>query len=468
MDAEILSRIQFGLTTAFHFIFPPITIGLGMFLVIMEGLYLKTGNELFHRMTRFWVLIFALNFGVGVATGIVLEFEFGTNWSGYARMVGDVFGSPLAAEGVFAFFLESGFLGILVFGWDKVSKKMHFISTILVWVGSMFSAIWIIVANSWMQTPAGFIIEQTQRGPRARLTDFWAAVLNPSTIDRLTHTLVASFITGACLVASVSAYYLLKNKHVDFAKESMKIAMVVGLASTVLQMWIGHASTVNVAKNQPEKFAAIEGIFNKDDRMDLHLVGMVDEQAGRVNALSIPGMAGTLMQGQPVSAGINELKAENRPLPPIQPVFQSFRIMVGVGVVLLLMFAIGAFLLPSGKLFQSRWLLSFMVPAVALPHIASNTGWMTAELGRQPWTVYRLQTTTEGVSPNVTAPMVLGSLIMFILLYTLVGALYVYLLDRKIKAGPVFDSPESTTAPLITPHVPSTATTKGGGMEGGS
>lgn len=454
MSAEILSRIQFAFTTAFHFIFPPITIGLGLFLVIMEGLYLKTGNELYHRMTRFWVLIFALNFGVGVATGIVLEFEFGTNWSGYARMVGDVFGSPLAAEGVFAFFLESGFLGILVFGWDRVSKTMHFVSTVLVWLGSMFSAVWIIVANSWMQTPAGFVIEQTPLGPRARLTDFWAAVLNPSTVDRLTHTLVASFITGACLVASVSAYYLLKDKHVDFAKQSLKIAVGVGLLASLLQMWIGHASTVNVADNQPAKFAAIEGVFDKSKPMDLTILGVVNEDAKEVQGLKIPGLASTLMTGEEVKAGLNDIAQEDKP--PIQPVFQTFRIMVGIGVVLLAMFAAAAFLLPKGRLFQSRWLLAFMVPAVALPHIANNAGWMVAELGRQPWTVTGIQRTSEGISPNVTAGMVLGSLIMFILLYALVGALYVYLLDKKIKQGPVFGAGgESETAPLITPHIPS-------------
>ncbi|MCG9896104.1 MAG: cytochrome ubiquinol oxidase subunit I, partial [Fimbriimonadaceae bacterium] len=213
MNAELLARLQFAFTTAFHFIFPPITIGLGLLLVIMEGMYLKTGNELYHRMTRFWVLVFGINFGVGVATGIVLEFEFGTNWSGYSRMVGDVFGSALAAEGVFAFFLESGFLGILVFGWNKVSKLTHFIATIMVFIGSMFSAIWIIVANSFMQTPAGYRLEGTGDEARVRLTNFWEMVFNPSTIDRLSHTLVASFITGAALVASVGAYYLLKQKH---------------------------------------------------------------------------------------------------------------------------------------------------------------------------------------------------------------------------------------------------------------
>lgn len=450
MNAEILSRIQFAFTVGFHFIFPPLSIGLGMFLVLMEGMYLKTGNELYHRMTRFWVLIFGLTFGVGVATGIVLEFEFGTNWSGYSRMVGDVFGGPLAAEGVFAFFLESGFLGILVFGWNKVSKKMHFVATILVWMGSMFSAIWIIVANSWMQTPAGYKIVQTPLGPKAELTDFWAVVFNPSTIDRLTHTLVASFITGACLVASVSAYYLLKKKHEDFGRESMKMAVGIGLATCLLQIWIGHASTVNVAKNQPAKFAAIEGLFDANETMPLTILGSVNEETKTVDGLKIPGLGTALMMGVQPTKGLNDFPKED--LPPIQPVFQSFRIMVGIGIFLTLMFAAAALLLPKGRLFESPWLLKIMVGAVVLPHIANNLGWMTAEVGRQPWTVTGVQRTSEGISPNVTAGMVLGSLIMFVLLYALLGVLFIYLLDKKIKHGPVFDeNGDPIQVPLINP-----------------
>lgn len=229
MDVEILSRIQFAFTVAFHYIYPPLSIGLGLFLVISEGMYLRTGDKLYENLTKFWTKIFALTFGIGVATGIVMEFEFGTNWATYSRYVGDVFGSALAAEGIFAFALESGFLGILLFGWNRVSKRMHFISTVGVWLGSMFSAVWIVVANSWQQTPAGFHIVGEGMEARAEITDFWAMVFNPSSADRLTHVWIGAFLAGAFLVLSVHAYYLLKKKHVEISKKGFGIALIMAV-----------------------------------------------------------------------------------------------------------------------------------------------------------------------------------------------------------------------------------------------
>lgn len=227
MDVEILSRIQFAFTISFHYIYPPLSIGLGLILVIMEGMYLKTGNKIYEQMTRFWIKIFALIFGIGVATGIIMEFEFGTNWATYSRYVGDIFGSALAAEGIFAFALESGFLGVLLFGWNRVSSKVHFFSTIMVFLGSMFSAVWIVVANSWQQTPAGYHIVGEGMRARAEITDFWAMVFNPSSVDRLLHVWIGSFLAGAFLVLSVNAYYIIKKRHLEIAKPSFKIALVV-------------------------------------------------------------------------------------------------------------------------------------------------------------------------------------------------------------------------------------------------
>ncbi len=270
MDVEILSRIQFAFTIAFHYIYPPLSIGIAIILVIMEGMYLKTKDKFFENMTKFWVKVFALTFAIGVATGIVMEFEFGTNWSTYSRFVGDVFGSALAAEGIFAFFLESGFLAVLVFGWDKVGPKMHFFSTIMVSLGSMFSAVWIVVANSWQQTPAGFHIVGEGINARAEIVDFWAMVFNPSSVDRLLHVLSGAWLAGAFLIISVSAYYLLKDRHIRFAKASIKIALVVVMIASLFQLFTGHRSAVGVSKNQPAKLAAMEAVF--DDQTNAPLI----------------------------------------------------------------------------------------------------------------------------------------------------------------------------------------------------
>ena len=260
-EAEILARVQFGVTAGFHFLYPPLSIGLGVLMVVMEGLYLRTKKPMYEQMARFYTRIFALTFAIGVATGIVLEFEFGTNWSTYSRYVGDIFGSPLAAEALFAFFLESTFLGILIFGWDRVGPKFHFFATFCVALGAVMSAFWIIVANSWMQTPAGFEIVGEGENMRAVITDFWAMVFNPSSLERYSHVLSASMGTGAFFVMSISAYYLLKKKYVDFAKASLKIALVFAILSALLQLFTGHLSAMGITYDQPEKLAAFEGHY---------------------------------------------------------------------------------------------------------------------------------------------------------------------------------------------------------------
>lgn len=439
MDAEILARLQFALTIAFHFIFPPLSIGLGLMLVFMEGSYLKTKNPLYERMTKFWVKIFALIFAMGVASGIVMEFQFGTNWSSYSRYVGDIFGSPLAAEGIFAFFLESGFLAILVFGWDKVSPKIHFLSTILVSAGSIFSAVWIIVANSWQQTPGvlgeTFHIVGEGQFARAEILDFWQVVFNPSTIDRLTHTLSASFITGAFFVLSVSAYYILKKKHIDFAKASMKIALVLAMFATLTQLITGHSSAMTVTEHQPPKLAAFEGHFETGPA-DMYLVGWVNDETGEVSGIKIPGMLSWLVHfdsSKPVT-GLNEFAPEDRP--PVNIVFQTYHLMIALGMLFILLSAIGIFLWWKGKLPTTKWYLKIMVVAVVLPQIANQVGWISAEVGRQPWIVYNLLRTSEGLSPNVSADQIVFSIVLFGVIYSLLFVLFLFLLDRKIKHGP--------------------------------
>ena len=437
MDLLILSRIQFAITAMFHFIYPPMSIGLGLIIVIMETMYMVTKNPLYHKMTKFWVKMFGLNFAIGVATGIVMEFEFGTNWATYSRYVGDVFGSALAAEGVFAFFLESGFLAILLFGWDKVSARMHWISAMLVCLGAHFSAVWIIVAGSWMQTPAGFHIVGDGLHARAEITDFWALVFNPSSMERLSHVLMAAWFTGAFFVLSVSAYYLLNKRHVEFAKVSMRVALVVALIAGVGQIITGRIGAETVAKYQPTKLAAMEGHFAANEPADMYLFGYADEQAQEVKyGVKIPGLVSYLMHGDAAApvAGIKSFKKDD--LPPINIVFQTYHLMIAIGIILFILTIVCFILLKNGRLFETPWLLKILVPAVLLPQFANQFGWMTAEIGRQPWIVYGLLRTSEGLSKAIQANVVLTSLIMFTLIYLLLFVLYIYLFDTKIKQGP--------------------------------
>ncbi|MEM9823085.1 MAG: cytochrome ubiquinol oxidase subunit I, partial [Bacteroidota bacterium] len=386
MDVEILSRIQFAFTVAFHYIYPPLSIGLGLILVIFEGMYLKTGNKEWERLTRFWIKIFALTFGIGVATGIVMEFEFGTNWATYSRYVGDVFGSALAAEGLFAFALESGFLGILLFGWNRVSPKVHFLSTIGVFLGSMFSAVWIVVANSWMQTPAGFEIVGEGMSARAEITDFWAMVFNPSSLDRITHVWIGAFLAGAFLVLSVHAYYLLKNRHVEMSRKAFKVALFVAAFFSLSQLFTGHRSAEGVAHNQPAKLAAMEGHFDSLAVADMYLVGWVDKASQEVNGLGIPGGLSFLLHQDfeaPVM-GLNAFPEEERPS-AVNAIFQFYHLMVAIGMALIGLTLLSLYFLWKKKLFNQRWLLWTFVFAVILPQLANQFGWYAAEMGRQPW-----------------------------------------------------------------------------------
>ncbi len=438
METALLARIQFAFTVGFHYLFPPLSIGLGVILVIMEGAYLKTGNPLFHAMTRFWVRIFGLIFAIGVASGIVMEFQFGTNWASYSRFVGDVFGSALAAEGIFAFFLESGFLALLLFGWDKISPRMHFFSTLMVSLGSIFSAIWIVVANSWQQTPAGYHLVETPAGTRAEITSFWEVVFNPSSMDRLGHVLLAALQTGAFFVISVGAFYLLKKRHLDFAKFAMKLGLAVAICASILQLISGHSSAVGVAANQPEKLAAFEGHYEASAPAALHLFGWVDDSEQKVRgSIVIPGMVSWLVaqDAQKPVTGLNAFAPEDRP--PAALVFQTYHLMVAVGMVLIGLSVTGVFLWLRGTLFERRGVLWVYVLAVALPQMGNQLGWFSAEVGRQPWIVYRLLRTQDGLSKVVGAGETLASLIMFSFIYVLLFALFVYLLDHKIRQGPV-------------------------------
>ncbi|MBN2225845.1 MAG: cytochrome ubiquinol oxidase subunit I [candidate division Zixibacteria bacterium] len=440
MDLELLSRVQFGLTIAFHYIFPPLSIGLGLILVIMEGMYMKTGDRLYHNMTRFWVKIFGLIFALGVASGIVMEFQFGTNWATYSRFVGDVFGSALAAEGVFAFFLESGFLAILLFGWDKVKPRTHFISTILVAFGAHFSAIWIVVANSWQQTPAGHHIVGVGDAARAEIVDFWQVVFSPSFLDRISHVYMGAWQAGAFFVLSVSAFYILRKKHLDFARASIKIAIPVALVASLLQLATGHSSAETLVETQPAKLAAFEGHYAVSAPAGMYLFGWVNEEDEKTIGLQIPGLL-SFMIGLDADTPVTGLKAfpsEDRP--PVNLVFQSYHIMVGIGMILILLALFNAYGWWRKWLFEKRWYLKILIIAVLLPQLANQLGWFSAEVGRQPWIVYGLLRTSDALSVSVGSGQVITSLILFSLIYLLLFALFIYLLNEKIQHGPEIEA----------------------------
>lgn len=437
MDVLILARIQFALTIMFHYIYPVLSIGLGLIMVIIEGIYLKTADPAYLRMSQFWTKIFALTFAIGVATGIVMEFEFGTNWATYSRYVGDVFGSALAAEGVFAFFLESGFLAILLFGWNRVGKKMHFFSTLMVCLGAHFSAIWIVVANAWMQTPAGYHIVGEGMNARAEITQFWEMVFNPSSMVRLTHVILGCWLAGAFLVISISAFYLLKKRHLTFARRSMKIGLGVAFVTAILQAFSGDSSGKVVAKYQPAKLAALEALYETESGAPLTLFGVVNSKEEKLDyAVQIPKLLSYLSfndSGAEVQ-GLDKFPRED--WPNVKALFNVYRLMLLMWALMFSLSIAGLFLWYRQNFSAHPWVLRMMVISAAFPQIANQAGWYCAETGRYPWIVYGLLRISEGLSKSVTANQVLGSIIMFGILYTVLFFLFIYLMNEKIKHGP--------------------------------
>ena len=435
-DVVLLSRIQFAFTIMFHYIFPPFSIGMGALLVIFEGTFLVTQNPVYEKITRFWVKIFAANFSLGVATGLVMEFEFGTNWSTYSRFVGDIFGSPLAAEGIFAFFLESGFLAILLFGWEKVSRITHFFATMMVFLGSVMSAFWIVVANSWMHTPVAFELVGEGAQQVARITDFWEMVFNPSAMVRFGHTLVGALIQGGFLVLSVSAFYILKGKYQDFAQKSFRVALVFTAVACLVQPLVGHQHAQVVAKYQPTKLAAFEGLYESEKSAPLYVLGYTDPESEKTYGIAIPQLLSFLAFNDfdAEVAGLKEVPRED--WPNVGLIFQTYHAMVGLGMLFIGLTLFSLVLLLRKKLWNQTWLIKLYVPMVILPVLANQLGWVSAEAGRQPWIVQGLLRTSDAVSPSVQGPMVLTSLIMFCLVYSLLFAVWIYVLNKEIQHGP--------------------------------
>jgi cytochrome d ubiquinol oxidase subunit I len=440
MDVEILSRIQFAFTVAFHYIYPPLSIGIGLIMVVFESMYLRTKQKEYEVLAKFWTKIFAITFGIGVVTGIVMEFEFGTNWATYSRYVGDIFGSALAAEGIFAFALESSALGVLLFGWNRVKPWVHLVATWAVFLGSMFSAVWIVVANSWQQTPAGYHIVGEGMQARAEIVDFWAMVFNPSSVDRLTHVWLGAFLAGSFLILSVHAYYILKGRFVFLSKKAFKITLVVAAIASLAQLFTGHSSAEGVAVNQPAKLAAMEGHFEKSAAADLYLLGWVDKENKEVSGLKVPGGLSFMLHQDfetPVT-GLDAFPEEDQPS-QVNAVFQFYHLMVAIGMFLIALSLFALWQWKRGKLFQKKWLLWTFVFTALLPQLANQFGWFAAEMGRQPWVVYGLLRTSDALSKSVQANQVLFSLILFFVVYLVLFLLFIYLMNKKIKSGPESD-----------------------------
>ena len=454
-DVALLSRIQFALTVAYHFIFVPLSIGLGLILAIFATKYHRSRSEADGNAMRFWVRIFTATFAIGVATGITMEFSFGTNWADYSRFVGDIFGAPLAAEALFAFFLESVFLGVLLFGRNKVSSLFYTVSAWLVWAGSCLSALWILIANSWMQTPAG--AELAADGSKAVITDFLAAAFNPSTLPRYTHVVVALLILGAFASLAVGAWYLLRGKHTDFAMKTIRIGAVVGIVASCAMIVTAHSSAVEVSQEQPTKLAMMEGMYD-DEVPPLYAFGWVDEENQQViTPFSIPGGTSFLATGtwDAQYQGLNSLAQTEKYGDmdvadlPVNLVFQSYHLMVAMyGLIMITAILAVVFSLRGGRIRSMRWLQKLLLVSPLFPFIAIQVGWITAEVGRQPWVVYPSTSGPDGVSlltnnaisQSVSAPELLMTLALFAAVYVFLFVGWARVISRFIKRGPVDDA----------------------------
>jgi cytochrome d ubiquinol oxidase subunit I len=438
LDAESLSRVQFALTASFHFIFPPLSMGLGLMLVILGVIYARTKDPKWRRLSFFWVKVYGLIFALGVATGVVQEFEFGMNWADYSRFVGNVFGSLLAAEGVFAFFLEGGFLGLMLFGGNRLGPRLWLFSIFMVVFGAHFSALWILMANSWMQTPQGFTIAETPAPARAVMTDFWEVVFTPSFPPRLLHVFAASWTVGAALMLSVSSWYILKKQHLELAKSNLKVALPAFILFATTNILIfGPNMAIEVTNQQPLKLASMEGLWQSKSCAPMFLAGWVDTTNQTTSGISVPCLLSFLAY-QDINATVSGIDSfAPAPPPPINLLFQAYHFMLAAGSLLVPIGLLAGLLFLWGRrLYRSRLALWLLVITVFMGEAAITAGWWTAEIGRQPWVVYNVLKTADGVSPLLTAVDVVTSLGMFIALYSMLLVLFLYLMNKKIHEGP--------------------------------
>jgi cytochrome d ubiquinol oxidase subunit I len=450
MDPLLLARLQFAITTVYHFFFVPLTLGLSVLVALMETLYVSTGKDDYLRMTKFWGKLFLINFAMGVVTGIVQEFQFGMNWSEYSRFVGDIFGAPLAIEALLAFFLESTFLGLWIFGWDKLSKGMHVAVMWLVAIGSNVSALWILIANSFMQEPVGYVL----RNGRAEMNSFSDLIFNPNLGVQFTHTVMAGFTTAAFFVLGISAYHLLRKNKVELFRRSFKIAAIVGTISIGIVILNGHSQAQHMVESQPMKMAAAEALFQTQSPASLSLITITDlAQRKDVFSIRIPHLLCVLAfdRWDCTVQGVNNLQSQfeqefgpGNYIPPVAVIYWSFRIMVGVGFLLAALALYALFMLKGDMTPDRPRVMKLFVWAIVLPYVANTFGWVMTELGRFPWVVYGLMKTEDGVSTAVAGGHVLITLVGFTLIYGALMVATIYLLAKFAKAGP--DSPQAGPA----------------------
>lgn len=443
MEELLLARWQFALTSIYHWIFVPVTLGMTVLVAIMEVKYATTKDEHYKKMAKFWGKLFLINFAMGVVTGIVQEFHFGMNWAEYSRFMGDIFGAPLALEALTAFFLESTFMGVWIFGWDKLSAKAHAVVACLVAIGTNLSAFWILVANSFMQHPVGYVL----RNNRVEMEDFGTILTNGYVHGQYAHIFTVGILTAGTIIAAISAWHLLRNSYEDFYKKSLTFGLTAMFIGGLLTGGAGHFQGQYVTKVQPMKMAAIEALWETADPAPFSIVASIDEKKQEnTMALEVPGALSFLVHNSFTSGkveGIKDLQAqmvakhgEGDYIPPVTPMFWSFRTMVGAGSLLILLSIFGLVGVKRGCIFSNCKMLKLIWLSLPLPFIANATGWFVAEAGRQPWIVYGLQTTAQGVSKTVTAGEIWTSMIGFTVIYILAAIAAFYLAAKHVKAGP--------------------------------
>ncbi|MGO8673921.1 MAG: cytochrome ubiquinol oxidase subunit I [Capsulimonadaceae bacterium] len=434
-DAVIAGRAQFAFTVMFHYLFPALTMGLGTLIAILKTLQLTRGDERFGVAARFWTRVFALNFAMGVISGIPMEFQFGTNWSHFSDAAGGIIGQPLAMEGIYAFFLESGFLGILLFGEKRISPFLHWLASVLVAVGTLISGYFIVVTDAWMQHPVGY--RMTSDG-KFVLTSLKAVLLNPYACWQYLHTINGAIVTGAMVMAGVGAYYLLARRDEEFGRICVKLGVVVGLVFAVTQLFpTGARHGENIARFQPVKMAAMEGQFATQSGAPLAIIGMPDSKTGTLlDAIKVPQLLSYLAYGdtRKVVLGLNDTPASLRP--PVEVVYYAYHIMVGLGTIFIAVLALGALMLWRNKIYSARWFLWILMFSMPFPYIANEAGWTVAEVGRQPWLVYGLMATPAGISTTVSSGETVFTLLGFAGMYALLGLVFLHLLIKTIGEGP--------------------------------